>query len=73
VDSTQVHDHYRLHCVVCVHSTQYSAFVLQPRQREWVLHDDTAMRNVGGWGEVVRWCCAGRMQPLLLAYEGRYN
>ena len=61
--------HYRLRSMVAYYGAHYQAFVFMPDLQRWVLLDDAAVSSVGGWGDVVRKCEAGRIQPSVLFYE----
>ena len=60
---------YRLCSMVAYYGAHYQAFVFVPDLQRWLLFDDAAVSSVGGWGDVVRKCEAGRIQPSVLFYE----
>lgn len=45
------------------------SFVLSEEVDSWLLFDDTSIRVVGGWGEVVSSITRDSLQPLVLFYE----
>lgn len=59
---------YRLGAMVCYYGQHYHAFIFKPDANQWLLFDDATVLTIGGWGEVVRRCAAGRIQPAVLFY-----
>ena len=60
---------YALRSMVCYYGSHYQALVLVPDLGCWLLLDDAAVSSVGDWGDVVRKCEAGRIQPCALFFE----
>ena len=45
------------------------AYVLSEELNEWLLFDDTKIRYIGSWQNVVKDMQEARLQPSLLFYE----
>ena len=45
------------------------AFALSEELNEWLLFDDTTIKQIGSWQDVANVMKAGRLQPSLLFYE----
>ncbi|KAK9803715.1 hypothetical protein WJX73_005429 [Symbiochloris irregularis] len=57
----------RLCCMVGFYGAHYSAVVCN--QGQWVLMDDTLVRPIGTWGDVLYTCRRGHIQPSVLFFE----
>ena len=53
---------YRLRCMVCFFGQHYVLLAYKPRVRQWVKYDDTSVKAVGDWAQVIKVCIAGRFQ-----------
>ncbi|EKX48732.1 hypothetical protein GUITHDRAFT_68514 [Guillardia theta CCMP2712] len=60
---------YRLRCMVCFYGQHYVLLSYKPRVKQWVQYDDSSVKRVGDWKEVVERCRLGRFQPNVLFYE----
>ncbi|CAI5532494.1 unnamed protein product [Closterium sp. Naga37s-1] len=59
----------RVVCVVCYYGRHYHCFSFHADLGKWVMFDDTTVKVVGGWADVVSSCIRGRLQPQVLFYE----
>ncbi|CAI6008132.1 unnamed protein product [Closterium sp. NIES-65] len=59
----------RVVCVVCYYGRHYHCFSFHADLGKWVMFDDTTVKVVGGWADVVSSCTRGRLQPQVLFYE----
>lgn len=60
---------YTLVGVVCYYGQHYAAFVCDARTQTWTMFDDTLVKVVGSWLDVVARCQSARWQPQLLVYS----
>jgi hypothetical protein len=60
---------YRLRAVVCFFGQHYVLIGYNARIKLWVLYDDSSVKVVGTWADVVHKCRSGRIQPHVIFYE----
>ncbi|KAK9804439.1 hypothetical protein WJX73_000629 [Symbiochloris irregularis] len=58
---------YQLRSMVGFYGAHYSALVCDHGQ--WLMVDDTLVRPIGTWGDVLRTCQRGHIQPSVLFFE----
>lgn len=62
---------HRLVSVVCYYGQHYHCFAYSP-DNAWIMYDDTTVKVVGGWDEVINTCQRGHLQPQVLFYEAMH-
>ena len=60
---------YRLRAVVCFYGQHYVLIGYNARIKLWVQYDDSSVKVVGTWADVVHKCRSGRIQPHVIFYE----
>ena len=60
---------YRLRCLVCYVGHHYLSYALSEELHQWLLLDDTVIKLVGGWEEVLETIVRESHQPSVLFYE----
>jgi len=60
---------YRLRCFVCFIGQHYVLMAYKPRVRQWVQYDDTSVKAVGDWAQVIKVCIKGRFQPNVIFFD----
>ncbi|XP_058073860.1 uncharacterized protein LOC131222711 [Magnolia sinica] len=60
------------HClisVVCYYGQHYFCFAYSHEHERWVMYNDTTVKVIGGWDDVLTMCKEGNMQPQVLFFE----
>lgn len=60
---------YRLRCLVCYVGHHYLSYALSEELHQWLLLDDTVIKLVGSWDEVLETIVRESHQPSVLLYE----
>eukprot|EP01119_Soliformovum_irregulare_P017419 TRINITY_DN5178_c0_g1_i1.p1 TRINITY_DN5178_c0_g1~~TRINITY_DN5178_c0_g1_i1.p1 ORF type:complete len:459 (+),score=89.91 TRINITY_DN5178_c0_g1_i1:25-1377(+) len=68
-DIVQVEQTYQLRGMICYYGRHYNAFFQDEKTRVWRVFDDTCVKQVGAWSEVVKRVRDGRFQPMVVFYE----
>lgn len=66
LDPKSVH---RLMSVICYYGQHYHCFAYNFDRERWVMYDDSTVKVIGTWDEVVSMCKRGHLQPQVLFYE----
>ncbi|XP_031488041.1 uncharacterized protein LOC116256043 isoform X2 [Nymphaea colorata] len=65
-------DNRSRHCVVsvvCYYGQHYHCFAYSHEHNRWIMYDDTTVKVIGGWDDVLAMCRKGHLQPQVLFYE----
>ena len=60
---------YKLRSMVGFYGAHYFALVRDARLQQWLMLDDALVSVVGNWGDVLRKCQLGHIQPSVLFFE----
>lgn len=60
---------YSVRCLVCYVGHHYLSYALSEELHQWLLLDDTVIKLVGGWGDVLENIVREQHQPSVLFYE----
>jgi hypothetical protein len=61
---------YELRGMICYYGKHYNAYIYSRSRRQWLVFDDTAVREIGpNLGDVRDLCRKGRFHPSVLFYE----
>ncbi|KAK4767893.1 hypothetical protein SAY87_003034 [Trapa incisa] len=66
LDPKQIHS---LVSVVCYVGLHYCCFAYNHEIDQWIMYDDTNVKVIGSWTDLLNMCEGGRMQPQLLFFE----
>ncbi|CAH1795165.1 unnamed protein product [Owenia fusiformis] len=56
--------------IVCYYGKHYSTFFFHQKQNMWIYFDDATVKEIGpDFKSVIKKCCKGHYQPLLLLYS----
>ena len=60
---------YRFRGMICYYGKHYNAYFFSETSRQWVVFDDTTVKYVGSWSDVLQKTKLGHFHPSVLFYE----